>query len=87
MPPRRLSTGKFKTITIDCKAGHEVARYRKPRSEQGHRTHKLWLLEERIGRLTTEPPILVENPKTGKNVALSVIAALRKMHSPLAVGT
>jgi aspartate dehydrogenase len=28
-----------------------------------------------------------ENPKTGKNVALSVIAALRKMHSPLAVGT
>lgn len=28
-----------------------------------------------------------ENPKTGKNVALSVIAALRKMHSPMAVGT
>ena len=28
-----------------------------------------------------------ENPKTGKNVALSVIAALRKLHSPLAVGT
>jgi aspartate dehydrogenase len=28
-----------------------------------------------------------ENPKTGKNVALSVLAALRKMHSPLAVGT
>lgn len=28
-----------------------------------------------------------ENPKTGKNVALSVIAALRKMHSPLSVGT
>jgi aspartate dehydrogenase len=28
-----------------------------------------------------------ENPKTGKNVALSVIAALRKMHAPLAVGT
>ena len=28
-----------------------------------------------------------ENPKTGKNVALSVIAMLRKMHSPLAVGT
>ena len=28
-----------------------------------------------------------ENPKTGKIVALSVIAALRKMHAPLAVGT
>ena len=28
-----------------------------------------------------------ENPKTGKNVALSVIAALRKLHAPLAVGT
>ena len=28
-----------------------------------------------------------DNPKTGKNVALSVIAALRKMHAPLAVGT
>ena len=28
-----------------------------------------------------------ENPKTGKNVALSVIAALRKMRAPLAVGT
>ena len=28
-----------------------------------------------------------ENPKTGRNVALSVIAALRKMHAPLAVGT
>ena len=28
-----------------------------------------------------------ENPKTGKNVALSVIAMLRKMHAPLAVGT
>jgi len=28
-----------------------------------------------------------ENPKTGKNVALSVIALLRKMRAPLAVGT
>jgi aspartate dehydrogenase len=28
-----------------------------------------------------------ENPKTGKNVALSVIAMLRKMSAPLAVGT
>lgn len=28
-----------------------------------------------------------ENPRTGKNVALSVIAMLRKMHAPLAVGT
>lgn len=28
-----------------------------------------------------------ENPKTGKNVALSVIAALRKLHASLAVGT
>lgn len=28
-----------------------------------------------------------ENPKTGRNVALSVIAALRKMRAPLAVGT
>jgi aspartate dehydrogenase len=28
-----------------------------------------------------------ENPKTGKNVALSVIAALRKLHAPLTVGT
>ncbi len=31
--------------------------------------------------------IASENPKTGKNVALSVIAMLRKMHAPLAVGT
>jgi aspartate dehydrogenase len=28
-----------------------------------------------------------ENPKTGKNVALSVLATLRKLHAPLAVGT
>jgi aspartate dehydrogenase len=28
-----------------------------------------------------------DNPKTGKSVALSVIAALRKLHAPLAVGT
>jgi aspartate dehydrogenase len=28
-----------------------------------------------------------ENPKTGKIVALSVLAALRKLHAPLAVGT
>src|SRR5947209_6567084 len=28
-----------------------------------------------------------ENPKTGKIVALSVVAALRKLHAPLAVGT
>ena len=28
-----------------------------------------------------------DNPKTGRNVALSVLAALRKMHAPLAVGT
>ncbi len=28
-----------------------------------------------------------ENPKTGRNVALSVIAALRKLNAPLAVGT
>ena len=28
-----------------------------------------------------------ENPKTGKNVALSVVATLRKLHAPLAVGT
>lgn len=62
MPPQRL--GKFKTIKIECRNGHEVARYRKPLAESGHRTHKLWLLPERIGRLATEPPILVENPQT-----------------------
>jgi aspartate dehydrogenase len=28
-----------------------------------------------------------EDSKTGKNVALSAIAMLRKMHAPLAVGT
>ena len=28
-----------------------------------------------------------ENPKTGRITALSVIAALRKLHAPLAVGT
>ena len=28
-----------------------------------------------------------ENPKTGKITALSVLAALRKLHAPLAVGT
>jgi aspartate dehydrogenase len=28
-----------------------------------------------------------ENPKTGRNVALSVLATLRKLHAPLAVGT
>ena len=28
-----------------------------------------------------------ENPKTGKIVALSVVAALRKLHAPLAIGT
>jgi aspartate dehydrogenase len=28
-----------------------------------------------------------ENPKTGRNVALSVIATLRKLHAPLRVGT
>ena len=28
-----------------------------------------------------------ENPRTGRIVALSVIAALRKLHAPLRVGT
>jgi aspartate dehydrogenase len=28
-----------------------------------------------------------DNPKTGKNVALSVLAMLRKLNAPLAVGT
>ncbi len=56
----------FKTIKITCDNGHEVARYRKPKVEWGHRTHKLWLLEERIGSLTTEPPIYVPDEKTGE---------------------
>ncbi len=57
MPPKRLGND-FKTIDIDCISGHKVARYRKPREEWGHRTRKLWLIEERIGRLRTEPPLL-----------------------------
>lgn len=64
MPPKRLGN-KFETIRITCKAGHEVARYRKPRPEWGNRTHKLWLVQERLGRLSTQPPIVVEDPKTG----------------------
>lgn len=60
MPPMRLDRN-FKTIKVECLNGHEVARYRKPKPEWGHRTHKLWLVEERIGRLSTEPPILVED--------------------------
>lgn len=63
MPPKRLGND-FKTIRVHCNNGHEVARYRKPRSEWGERTHKLWLVEERLGRLVTEPPILGENEKT-----------------------
>jgi hypothetical protein len=54
----------FKTISIECKNGHEVARYRKPKSEWGHRTHKLWLLLERINMLSTEPPLVVYDEKT-----------------------
>jgi hypothetical protein len=61
----------FKSIEIKCKNGHEVAKYRKPKSEWGQRTHKLWLLEERLARLSTEPPILVKDPQTGE-VALDI---------------
>lgn len=58
MGPGKLGND-FKTIRVHCNSGHEVARYRKPRAEWGHRTHKLWLVAERINRLVTEPPILV----------------------------
>lgn len=58
MPPKRLGND-FKTIDVVCRKGHEVAQYRKPRSEWGERTHKLWLVEERIKRLKTVPPILI----------------------------
>lgn len=57
MPPKKLGND-FKTIKIKCVNDHEVARYRKPRAEWGHQTHKLWLVEERLGKLVTEPPIL-----------------------------
>jgi len=60
MPPDRLGNN-FKSIKIECQNGHEVARYRKPKSEWGHRTHKLWLLAERINRLETLPPILQDD--------------------------
>lgn len=60
MGPNKLGRD-FKTIKIQCVEGHKVAQYRKPKSEWGHRTHKLWLVEERLGKLTTEPPILVED--------------------------
>jgi hypothetical protein len=63
MPPKKLGN-EFKTIKITCVDGHEVARYRKPKSEWGHRTHKLWLLQERLARLSTTPPILVEDQKS-----------------------
>jgi len=61
MPPRPLKD--FKTIKIECKNGHRVAEYRKPKSEWGHRTHKLWLLRERIKDLAISPPILVFDEK------------------------
>lgn len=67
MPPAKLGND-FKTIKIKCQGGHEVARYRKPRSEWGHRTHKLWFILERFNRLETEPPILVADPKTHENM-------------------
>lgn len=63
MGPKKLDKD-FKTVKVVCDEGHEVARYRKPKAEWGHRTHKLWLVQERIGRLSTEPPILVEDEKT-----------------------
>jgi len=63
MAPKRLDRD-FKTIRIICNEGHEVARYRKPKAEWGHRTHKLWLIEERLGRLSTQPPIIVEDEET-----------------------
>lgn len=67
MPPKKLGNN-FKTIEITCKKGHEVAKYRKPRAEWGERTHKLWLVSERIGALTTEPPILQQDPKTQQDI-------------------
>jgi hypothetical protein len=63
MGPGKLGTD-FKTIKITCQNGHEVARYRKPRAEWGHRTHKLWLVAERINRLVTEPPIIVPDEQS-----------------------
>ena len=63
MPPNKLGNN-FKTIKITCKQGHEVAKYRKPKTEWGERTHKLWLIPERLGELCTEPPILQGDPKT-----------------------
>ena len=67
MPPKRLGN-EFKTIKIDCKNGHEIARYRKPKSESGHRTHKIWLVIDRINRLETRPPILVTDPETQEDM-------------------
>lgn len=62
MAPKRLGTDS-KTVKVKCPSGHEVARYRKPRAEWGERTHKLWLIGERLGRLSTEPPILIDDDK------------------------
>jgi hypothetical protein len=67
MPPKKLGND-LKTIRVKCPDGHEVARYRKPRAEWGERTHKLWLIQERLGRLSTEPPILIDSENGEKIV-------------------
>jgi len=71
MGPAKLGKD-FKTIRINCVNGHEVARYRKPRVEWGHRTHKLWLVAERINRLVTEPPLLVPDPAAAGGERLDI---------------
>jgi aspartate dehydrogenase len=50
-------------------------------------THRIEVDSDSARFSMTIENIPSENPKTGKNVALSVIAMLRKMHSPLAIGT
>ncbi len=69
MPPKRLGND-FKTIEIKCDNGHKVAQYRKPRSEWGERTHKLWLVEDRIKMLRTEPPILVFDKQDNSSLVI-----------------
>ena len=50
-------------------------------------THRIQVLSDSASIDMTIENIPSENPKTGRITALSVIAALRKMHAPLRVGT
>lgn len=60
MPPKKLGTS-FKTIEIKCINNHKVALYRKPKAEWGERTHKLWLIQERLKQLNVTPSIFEDN--------------------------